>query len=197
MESFDSNCDISICRLGCHRGITMTENTSRCLYAYKAFGCFCDTSWSNSPVWWQFTGRLNKKPASGPGQHALSWEAVAGCRIAWAGCCKPPHEKLTCSLHRQSLHIFPAWDPPYTFPLHPLALHSPPTLSLPVSPPLVTSPCFLSTFTILHSSCYLDLWRNQRSVSSLQRQQLFVSCRTQTIIYRVADLEGAYQILRM
>lgn len=148
MELLDSNRDISMCCPSCHWGITVRENISLWLYAYRAFGWLCDTSWSNSLVWWQFTGRLNKKPAWGPwGTSSLSLESVASYRIAWAG---------------------PTWKinllPPQRELAHPLCLrasvHTPiiscPLLShcplLPFFISLVVSPCMLSAQPVLFRS---------------------------------------------
>lgn len=67
----------------------------------------------------QFGGNLEadstRNLPGGLKQQALSWETLASYRIARASS-EPPHEKLTCSLRRQSLHILPAWEPCSSLP---------------------------------------------------------------------------------
>lgn len=90
---------------------------------------------------------------------------------------KLPHEKLTCLLKRHSLNILPAREPPLV-------------ISYPLSLPCCLFLSFLypsfpssSHLFYLHSLRYLDPSLSLCSISILQRQQLFVPCWTQTLIY--------------
>lgn len=79
--------------------LSVRENISMWLLAYGAFGFLCDTSQNNSPVWWQFTGGLNKKSARGPQSASFTLGNTPRPTMGpqGVGSCKPPRAKLTCS----------------------------------------------------------------------------------------------------
>lgn len=178
-EMLDSNWDVSICRPSCHWGITVRENISQWFYAYRPFGCLCDTSWSNSLVWWQFTGRLNKKPG-GLEQQAVSQETVASHRIVWAGASQTAAWKINLLAQKTQLkhppgprassrHLLPSQSPQLSLSIFPLSfvplfispvLSSQPTLFRSIIEPLLyiyaskaAAVCsMLNTDTYIHSA---------------------------------------------
>lgn len=181
MELLDSSWDVSICCPGCHWGITMRENISPWLYAYRAFGCLRDTSWSNSLVWWQFTGRLNKKPARGPRATGSLSGDVASYRIAWAGALQTAAWKINLLTPQTELTHPPCLGASLRTPL----ISCPPFLShsLFLPQPFFPSPCMLSAQLALFRSIAepalrIFVFKDNSCLFHVEHRQLFIDWQT-------------------
>lgn len=132
-------------------------------------------------------------------RRALSRETMASYRIAWAGPCKPPHEKLTCSLHRQSLHILPAWEPPYTLPSSLALLFSSLSHFFFYQPSFYSPSLHLSYFSLHMLSVQLVLFRSiaEPALRIFASKTTAVCFMLNIIIHGLPHLAWEYQILHV